>query len=265
MAATKYVINAYYVAKSLNLAEIEKKNELSLLTKRRNSLVIQPSQDRMLAVFSFGVAVFFNFEEKLASKFLKQITKYGTDPLEKPEIEEYAVVVDPERKVSVEFDNVVLSKIDSEQIHMISEVLAQSAAIDYVEQQVSQFVKKFEHINGSLERDGKIPVRDKEVLKTIGAGRNIVQYVISQMSLLDKPDITWEDKELESLFVSMRKMFELEDRFQSLEFRLNFIQDTSELILDILENKRSVNLELAVIVLSVLDVALFLYEAFFKK
>ena len=264
MAAQKYPIIAYYVAKSLNLAEIEKKNELSLLTKRRNSLVIQPSQDRTLVVFSFGVAVFFNFEEKLISKLLKQITKYGEETLEKPDTEDYAVVMDPEKKLSVEFDSVVVSKIDPEQIHLISEVLAQSAAIDHVEQRVNSFVKRFEHINASLEKSGRIPVHDKEVLKTIGAGRNIVQYVLSQLSLLDKPDITWEEKELESLFIGMRKMFELQDRFQALEFRLNFIQDTSELLLDVLENKRSFNLEVAVIVLSVADVALFLYEVLFK-
>jgi uncharacterized Rmd1/YagE family protein len=264
MAPQTYPIRAYYLAKSLSLAEIEKKNDFALLNKRRNSLVFQPASDKMLAVFSFGVVVLFNCDDKACSKFVKQAARYATDPLEKPNVEEYEVIVDPEKKPGAEFNSVYVSKLDPDQIHLISEVLAQSVAIDFVEERVERFVTRFEKIYSGLEKDGKIRVKDIEVRKAIGAGRNIVQYVITQLSLLDKPDTTWEDKDLETLFISMRRMFELEDRFKNVEFRLNFIQDTSELVLDILENKRSVNLEMAIIYLFVIDIALVLYEVFFK-
>ena len=265
MGTTKYTISAHYVAKSLNLAEIEKKNDLSLLTKRRNSLLFQPAPDRMMVVYSFGVVVLFNFDEKLGLKLVKQAARYSDDPAQKHKTEDYAVIDDPEKKISVEFDSIYVSKIDIDQIHLISEVLAQSVAIEFVEEQVDQFMTRFEKIYSGLERDGKIRISDIEVRKAIGAGRNIVQYVITQLSLLDKPDITWEDKDTEAIFVGMRKMFELEDRFRNLEFRLNFIQDTSELVLDILQNKRSFNLELWVLTLFVIDVLLILYEVIFKN
>lgn len=264
MTSAQYPIRAYYVAKSLPLAEIEKKNDLALLTQRRNFLVFQPAQDRIMVVFSFGVVVLFNFDEKTAAKFVKQITRYGAEPLAKPRVEEYAAVVDPEQKISVEFNHVVLNKIDPDQIYLIAEVIAQSVAIDFVEDRVDQIVARFERIDAGLERDGKIRVSDAEIRKVIGAGRNIIQYVITQLSLLDKPDITWESKEMESLFLAMRKMFELEDRFRTLEFRLNFIQNTSEMVLHILEAKRSVNLELWIIGLFIVDVMLVVYEIFFK-
>ncbi len=264
MDPKKYHIDAYYVGKSLPLAEIEKKNELALVTKRRNSLMFQNAEDRIMVVFSFGVIVLMNFEEKLAKKFVAQISKYAEDPLEKPKVEDYDVLVDPSRKIAVEFESVVLPKIDQEQIHLICEILAQSAAIDFVEEGVNKFVSRFEHINQHLEKTGKIPVSDIEVRKTIGAGRNIVQYIITQLSLLDKPDITWENKEIDTLFTGMRKMFELEDRFKNLEFRINFIQDTSELLLDILATKRGVAMEMAIIYLFVIDIVLVLYELFVK-
>ena len=260
----KHAISAHYLAKSLPLALIEKRNELALVTKRRNALIFGRPQEQMMIVFSFGVVVLYDFDAKHGARVLKQIAKYGEEPLDAPKVEEYAVVVDPASKISVEFDSVIIDDIDSDLVYVVAEVLAQSVAIEYVEEKVGGIVGRFEKVTAGLERGGKIRMRDVDVLKTIGAGRSITQYVISQLSLLDKPDSTWEDKDDEQTFVAMRKMFELEDRFRALEFRLNFIQDTSELVLDLLQNRRAVKMELAIIYLFVIDIVLVLYEVFWK-
>lgn len=262
--AEKHAISAHYLAKALPLALIEKRNELALMTKRRNALIFGRPQEQMMIVFSFGVVVLYDFDAKHGAKVLKQIAKYGEDPLETPKTEDYAVVIDPSSKISVEFDSVVIDDVDSDLVYVVAEVLAQSVAIEYVEEKVGGIVNRFEKVTAGLERGGKIRMRDSEVLKTIGAGRSIIQYVISQLSLLDKPDSTWEDKDVEATFVAMRKMFELEDRFRAVEFRLNFIQDTSEIVLDLLQNRRAVKMELAIIYLFVIDIVLVLYEVFWK-
>lgn len=257
-------ISAYYLAKSLPLAFIAKRNELALVSKRRNSLVIGRPEHQLMILFSFGVVVLYNYDVHEADRVIQQVSGYGIEPAKSMKTEEYAVVIDPEKKISVEFDSVILPKVDSDFIYVIAEVLAQSVAIEYVEQIVAETMVRFEKVTSGLEQDGKIKASDAEVLKTIGAGRSITQYVVSQLSLLDKPDSTWEDKDIETAFVGMRKMFELEDRFKALEFRLDFIQDTSELALDILQNKRAVSMEWAVIVLFVVDIVLIAYEVLNK-
>ena len=257
-------ISAYYLAKSLPLGFITKRNELALVSKRRNSLVIGRPEHQLMIIFSFGVVVLYHYDRAETERVLKQIAEYGVEPVKNTKSEEYAVVIDPEKKISVEFDNVVLPKVDADMLFVIAEVLAQSVAIEYVEEIVADTMTRFEQVTNGLEHGGKIAASDREVLKTIGAGRSITQYVVSQLSLLDKPDSTWEDKDIETAFIGMRKMFELEDRFKALEFRLDFIQDTSELALDILQNKRSVNMEWAVIVLFVIDILLILYEVLNK-
>lgn len=258
----KRPISAHYLAKTLPLALIEKRNELALMTKRRNALIFGRPQGQMMFVFSYGVVVLFDFEPKHAAKILKQIAKYGEEPVEARKTEEYAVVVDPSVKTSVEFDNVILHALDADHLYVIAEVLAQSVAIEYVEEKVNDTVKRFSVVTTGLERGGRIRMKDVDVLKTIGAGRSITQYVITQLSLLDKPDVTWEAKDVEATFVAMRKMFELEDRFKAIEFRLNFIQDTSEVVLDVLQSRRANKLELAIIYLFVIDLVLVLYEMF---
>lgn len=264
MGEKKYALSAYYVAKSLPLGLIEKRNEFALLTKRRNSLIFKWSQEQLMFVYAFGVIVLFNFDQKTAGKIVRQAMRFGVEPLEKPKTDDYEVVIDPERKISVEFDSVIMPKLNHGQIDIVAEVLAQSAAIEFVEERVGGIVEKFGQITQGLEEGGRIRLSDKDVLKLIGSGRSIVQYVITQLSLLDKPEQTWEDKDLESLFTAMRKMFELEDRFRAIEFRLDFIHETSSLVLDILENKRSVKLELWIIYLFIIDLVLVVYEIWFK-
>lgn len=262
--ARNHPISAQYLAKSLPLGLIEKRNELALMTKRRNALIFGRPQGQMMFVFSYGVVVLYDFDRKHAAKVINQIAKYGEEPVASRKIEEYAVVVDPEKKISVEFDNVILDEVDGDMLYVIAEVLAQSVAIEYVEEKVNEIVKRFGHVTAGLEKGGRIRARTGEVLKTIGAGRGISQYVIAQLSLLDKPDSTWEDKDVEAAFVAMRKMFELEDRFRALEFRLNFIQDTSELVLDVLQTRKANKMEWAIIYLFVIDIVLVLYEMFWK-
>jgi len=262
--AQNRLISAYYVAKSLPLPLIEKRNELSLMTKRRNALIFGHPEGQMMIVFSFGVVVLLGYEAKHAKKVLKHVAKYGAEPVENYKVEEYAIVIDPSQKIAVDFDSVTLDELDGNLVYVVAEVLAQSVAIEYVEEKVVGIVSRFEQVTAGLERGGKIRMRDAEVLKTIGAGRSITQYVIAQLSLLDKPDGTWEDRDVETTFIAMRKMFELEDRFKALEFRLDFIQDTSELVLDLLQDRRAVKMELAIIYLFVIDIVLVLYELLFK-
>ena len=257
-------ISAYYLAKSLPLQLIENRNELALVTKRRNALIFGKPEDQMMIVFSYGVVVLFNFDPKHSEKVLEQITNYADSPVPTRKNEDYSISVDPAQKISVEFDRVVFDELDRDLVYVVSEVLAQSVAIEYVEERVGEIVSRFERVTEGLQDGGKIRLSDRQVLKTIGAGRSITHYVISHLSLLDKPDGTWEDKDVETTFVAMRKMFELEDRFKALEFRLDFIQDTSEIVLDLIQDRRGVKMELAIIYLFVIDIVLVLYELFWK-
>ena len=77
------LISAYYVAKSLPLPLIEKRNELALVTKRRNALIFGKPEDQMMFVFSYGVVVLFNFDAKHARRTVEarclEVAEEGVD------------------------------------------------------------------------------------------------------------------------------------------------------------------------------------------
>jgi uncharacterized Rmd1/YagE family protein len=147
-----------------------------------------------------------------------------------------------------------------ERLMLVFHVLAQSVAIDFLDRSVEEIMSHFERIHQNLAQKGRLVATRREVLKMIGTSGNMVNFIVGQLSLLDKPDITWEEKEAESLFSSLRKMFELADRFETLRFKITHVQDTSELLLDLLHTRRAEFTEIIIILLFIIDILLITLE-----
>ncbi len=262
---TKLPVYAYYVRNSLDLAKIEQKNLdlplMSLVRKERNLLVYQHSDNQYVCVYAFGVVTVCGIEDKKEiAKLLKRFAygeelEEGKDPKIPPE--DYAIVIDPDQPESVEFDRVQLKQLSLEKLLLVSHVAAQSAAIDFVERRIADTQQALERLHGMLEEHGKlVATNTRSILKTVGMSGNMVHFMVTRLSLLDKPDITWEDKDAEALFLKLRSMFELDDRFQALQFKLEFIKDSSETLINVISTKRAEFMEVVIIVLIAVEILL---------
>jgi uncharacterized Rmd1/YagE family protein len=260
---TKLPIYAYYIRNSLDLAKIEQKNVdlplLSLVRKERNLLVYQSGPDHYVCVYAFGVVTFCCIEDKKEiAKLLKRFAygeeiEEGKDPKIPPE--DFAIVIDPDQPESVEFGHVQLKQLTLEKFLLISHVMAQSVAIDFVERRINETQLALERIHVLLEEHGKlVATNTKSILKTVGMSGKMVHFMVTRLSLLDKPDIAWEDKEAEALFLKLRSMFELDDRFEALRFKLHFIKDSSEMLMDIISTKRMEFMNVIIIALIAISI-----------
>ncbi|MBI4458099.1 RMD1 family protein [Candidatus Uhrbacteria bacterium] len=259
-------ISAHYIKASLNLAKIEQKNgDLPLIKKERTVLVYKPAENQLIFVFAFGVVTLFGISDKKeVAKFLKRFGKGGEEELAIKVIdvapEDYVVVVDPEQPEAVEFDYVRVKNLSHDKIMIVAHMLAQSVAIDFFDRRAEEMSERFERIHMNLAKKGRVVMTRREIMQTIGTSGGIIIFIIGQLALLDKPDITWEEKEAETLFVGLRKMYELDDRFSSLRFKITQMQDTSELMLDVLNTRRAEFMEVVIILLFVLDIFLLFFE-----
>jgi uncharacterized Rmd1/YagE family protein len=255
----RYSLSAHYIKISLNLAKIEQKNSdlplFQLLRKERNLLVYQAGDNRFVCVYSFGVVVIVGIDDKKEiSKLLRKFA-YGReeepgaegDPQVPPE--EYAITVDPDQPEAVEFDFTRLKQLSFEKMLLVCHVAAQSVAIDHLDTRVHRALGLFEATHSQMEKRGTLGMRTKAAVRMLGDTGNTVHFIVGRLALLDKPDITWEDKEAESLFVGLRKMFELDDRFSALRFKLDFIQSSTVTVLEVMQAKRAEMLEIIIIAL----------------
>ena len=241
------------------MEKILKKPPYPIAEKERNLLVLQPGGESFIFLYSFGAVVFFNVqkEKTVASNF----KKFVHAPIQKWIREEYSVVIGTPLD-EVTFEDVKIKTFSLDKLILAATVLAQSVATEHIENLIDVVLNQFEHINLNLERESKLRVRGKDLIKILGTTNLILQQILSRLALLDKPDITWESQELETIFGHLRKMYELDDRFRSIEFKLDSVQDNSKTLLSILETRRSERLEVTIVVLIVIEVILFVYEVF---
>ncbi len=258
---TKYSMRSLYLSKEIKLNDVRKTLDYKLASFEREMLVYEIAPDKYVFIYSFGSVVFYNTGTSMADKIIQLLTAEIVKPVPKYLYENYIVMEDASAEADiVDFNKVVLNKTNLMKISIISRILAQSVAIEYFESMVDDMILIFEGINKSLETEGRFNTTDKEIKKFIGASNSIIFDILSKLSLLDKPDVTWESARLEHFFYKLRSMFELESRFKDIVFKIGFIQNNTDMLLGILQHKRETILELAIIVLILIEIFIYICE-----
>jgi uncharacterized Rmd1/YagE family protein len=98
-----------------------------------------------------------------------------------------------------------------------------------------------------------VPLSTRPLHRFIGESISTRNEVLSVLHLLDKPDATWEDPAMDRIYDDLRAEFDLVDRYQALESKLKSIQEALELVLDVARDRRLILLEIAVVVLILLE------------
>lgn len=254
---------AYYVGNELKIAEIDKKNELQPVVRKRDFLLYELASETYVFAYTFGVWVFIGYDPKLEKAYIKKYARFIADPQEKQLVEEYGITVDDSlEKDSVDYDRVRLRSLDLEKVMLLSEVLAQSVAMDHFDTLVDEMSRRLEKVNSSLSTRGLLLARTKGIAQIIATNNLILQLILSRLSILDAPDVVWEKEEYDRLYGSMRTMFDLDDRFKTIEAKLRFVQSNSEFFLDFLQARRSERLELAILAVIIFETFLVLLELF---
>ncbi len=259
--AQKFTINAYALGRGMDLGKILKKPLYPIAEKERNLIVLQPGGEAFIFVYAFGAVVCFNIEQpkKIAARF----KRFSRVPFEKFYTDEYAVVIGAE-KDKINFDEARIKEFSLDKLTILATVLAQSVAMEQFEELAEKAVIQIGNINRGIEKTARLQVGARELTRTLATTGLITQRILSNLALLDKPDILWEEAELGTLFAHMRKMYELEDRFKTLQFKLESVEDDTETLLGILQERRAGRLELVIIILIVVEILIYLFDLWYR-
>lgn len=251
----EYNLDAYCLAKEINLTKTAEKLDKNLIGRRREFLTYLVGHKEFVFIFSFGAVVFVNISRDSQTAFRKSLAKFLISPVKKTYEESY-VLREREGKVSVGDETTDIPAIGVEEIGIASRVLAQSVALEYIEDITSEAFSNVEAANAVLGDSGLFFQNTSSILKLVSQNNGIIQFVISKLSLLDKPEITWEHKQLEMLFSQLSDIFELRSRFKNVEYKIGFTRTNSEFAFDVMQARRANFLEWMIILLFVLDIIL---------
>jgi len=136
----------------------------------------------------------------------------------------------------------------------IAYALSEAVKVNQYEKQLDQLANNLKTVTANLEKYGKITLSGRDVLKKMGAIFLVRSAINLHSDLLDTPDFFWERPQLEIIYEQILKELDLLSRIDTLNNRLNTIQDLYSLLSSQLEYRHGFLLESVVVLLIALEI-----------
>lgn len=206
--------------------------------------------------FAFGAVVFRDVPKELREVELARLR--GLRPSLKAEVvrEDYLVLEEPESAIGLRDGMLHVDRLTAGRSGVVALTVAQSAAMEYYESVVEQTSASLGTWIDHLERHGTITIRTRALHRFIAESIRTRSEVLGVLHLLDRPDAVWEDPGLGQIYNDLRGEFDLGERYDALEAKLQAFQDALVLILDVARDRRLVLLEVAILVLIGFEIVL---------
>lgn len=229
---------------------------------RRSSLMKPVGPNGKMFIFSFGAVTFLNVHEGDRLKELHELSKLALnqEPPSRPFVESFLVVENKDEKPRVEFSQMYVDALNDARQEVIAGVVGQSAAMEHFEDIVDRIWNKVDVLLLKLKSSGSIAISAGQLHRDIGEAIRMRSEVVRILHLLDRPELIWEDRMMDALFNDLRNNFDLQERFQALEYKLGLIQDTLELLIDTVRDKRFYWLEVSIVALITVEIVMTIME-----
>ena len=258
-ASHKLQARAMLVAHRLDLRRLQQVQPLAT-----NPLTVEVAGGGVAMLFRFGAIVFFGVAPMEEATFLEKLAPFTVDPLPQLELEVLDIVVDAARPEGLDQSGLYLPDADLPRLQVVADILAKSVLLAEQEARVASAFDRVEPLAEQLQRGGPGTSSNLELTRHIGEILLIQHRTVGRAEVGDKPDILWERADLERLFQRLDSEYELGERRQALQQKLELIGDTAQTLLDLLHNRRSLRVEWYIVILIVVEIVLTLYELFIR-
>lgn len=158
-----------------------------------------------------------------------------------------------------------LGDMSSPRLLIVADVLAKSVALASDERDVTKVFGIIEPFAAELATRGRTRRNRTEILKLIGNALLVQHRVSGRVAVAEKPDALWDRPDLERLYARLEDEYELKERVETLDRKVAVIAETAETLADIIDTRRSLRLELIVVVLIAIEIATSFYQIFMER
>jgi len=227
--------------------------------KFRDPMIFAYPKNRYAVFLSYGVVVLWNYGVHEVADLLKKIDPFVIDPVQTILNDEIEIVTG-KTKNSFKNDGITVTDLKNEKIAIISMVLSRSVALEYVEKQAEKVQKEFDAIISHFAEHGRYNKSTRNLLKKVGHAMKIQHMLVGSMAMLDKPDIAWDDSDLDAFYSQLKKEYEIDERYVILSEKLKIVFHNVDFILGIIEAKKDFWLEFAIGVLIFIEILIFVWD-----
>lgn len=254
MQAKTHSLRSYAFSQSIDMVELARKYTSSQSSiDPKASLSSKVGEDGHVFIFNHGSVVFWNVPAEVQSEQLNQLLVLEPVPTLKP-ISDTFIVVEQPGPVQMEFNRLIIDHLSLDRMEVIASTLAQSTSMEYYESLVEEAWKQVDEMLGAMRHRGTNNWFIAPINRRIAEALTLRSSVVRVLHLLDKPDLVWEDKIMDEIYGDLRAMFDLPERFQALEYKLQLIQQTLEVLVESMRDRRLYWLELTIVLLILFEI-----------
>lgn len=251
---------ALFLGQTFDLRALEKADCLSKVP-----LVVTAGEHGCAVLFRYGAIVLFGLGPVEEVSFLSYLKPLVIQPFASPETEEASLNVDPAAAGRAENGIIWIQEFSVPCLQIVADVLAKSVVLAHYEAGTANVFDQIEPFAEGLQRTTKNERWGKELLRQLGTTLSIQHKIVGRVEIIDKPELLWDAPDLERLYARLENEYEIRERHNALERKLDLISRTAETVLDLLQHNSGLRVEWYVVVLIVVEILLSLYDIFFQK
>jgi len=225
-------------------------------------LAVRVGESGMAVVFRYGVVVLIGMSAHQESNFLDRL-KPRLFGLISPHEEEIAKIQVAREGEEIPVGGPVLVREFSlERLLIVADALAKSVVLGRGEREVAGVFDTIEPFARELATFGRTSKGRTAMLKLLGEALLVQHRVSGRVAVGEKPDVLWDRPDLERLYARLEDEYELSERVDTLNRKLAVIAETATTLADIIDTKRSLRLEIIVVILIAFEIVIGFYDLY---
>jgi uncharacterized Rmd1/YagE family protein len=256
LPSTRRKVHALLLGDRIDTAGLERSDVLS-----STPLAFRAGRDGVVTVFRYGVVVLFGMSILEEDEVLRALQGRIIRPVKQREEETASIeiVVDKDEQI-LPGGPILLKATTPEHMVVIADALAKSVVLARDEREVSSVIEVIEPFARQLADKGRTPEGRRAILKHIGNALLVQHRVSGRVAVAEKPDAVWDRPDLERLYARLQDEYELNERTDALSRKLAVISETAQVLTDIIDTKRSLRLEIIIVVLIAFEIIITAYQ-----
>lgn len=251
--------HALFLGEGIDLQSLENCNRLATVP-----LMVAAGEHGCAVLLRYGAVVLFGLEGAEEAAFLTDLSPIVSDSFAYPETESVVLYINLTGTERVKDGGILLHEFSIERLQIVADILAKSVVLSHYETSLATVFDQIEPFAASLLQENGSRRQGRELVRQLGTTLLVQHKIVGRVEIIDKPEVLWESPELENLYRRLEDEYEIRERHNALERKLELISQTAETVLEFMQHSTSLRVEWYVVILIVVEILLSLYELFLK-
>jgi required for meiotic nuclear division protein 1 len=254
---------------SISLPSLLPRHEIEIRLERSFKKGIEKAfyaeyRETYLIYTPFNVLTFINWDKEAMLEALQKLDVPEAHRYEHTTLyQDYPIYIDASlpKACHVTNESITLKEASTLFFIIIALVISQSVGLEKHEQDLEKHFARSRQLLDMTQ--GRSLIKRSKLAQFAKELTFIRHAMLTDLFLLDKPNILWDNAEAEDLYNRLASILELKDRFEIVAFKLNNLKEDITRVLNLINHKHSEFLEWIIIILIGIEIVVMTIE-FFK-